>query len=539
MPHRGDLHLPRPELPEELENLPSTAEGEWRRLSESKVWQAQRGFFHHQGVGAWSKGTVPHYITTNPALARAYAQVVIGYWRDWLRHAMEGGEEPFYILELGAGSGRFGYMFLKALLELRQRSPLASLPFCYVLSDFTESNLQFWQSHGSLQPFVEQGVLDFALFDAEKDGEVRLRRAGRTLEPARLSRPLVAIANYVFDSIPHDAFAVKDGQLHECLFSHGDAALDGTNPEWFQEVLPAFRSRPIGPAYYPEPGFNALLARYASRLGNSTFLFEVAALRCLDRLRRLASDRLLLLSADKGYVDEESLQSLGEPHLEGHGSFSLAVNYHAIGAHVAASGGRALFGEHPRSSINICAFLHGAPLGGYVECELAFHENVVRAGPDDSYAVRRGVEAHYESMTTGQLLSLIRLTRDDPRVVRDCLPALMTKVEEADASLKKEVATVVRRAWDNHYPIGEERDLAFELGLLMVCAGLHEEALFYFNASLALSGAEPATLWNVGMCHLALGRFDEAVARLRRARELDADVIPLNAFLLNKGSRPR
>ncbi|MCY1073797.1 tetratricopeptide repeat protein [Archangium lansingense] len=145
----------------------------------------------------------------------------------------------------------------------------------------------------------------------------------------------------------------------------------------------------------------------------------------------------------------------------------------------------------------------------------------------------------YESMTTGQLLSLIRLTRDVPRVVRDCLPALMTKVEESDASLKKEVATVVRRAWDNHYPIGEERDLAFELGLLMVWAGLHEEALFYFNASLALSGAEPATLWNVGMCHLALGRFDEAVARLRRARELDADVIPLDAFLLNKGVRPR
>jgi tetratricopeptide (TPR) repeat protein len=142
-------------------------------------------------------------------------------------------------------------------------------------------------------------------------------------------------------------------------------------------------------------------------------------------------------------------------------------------------------------------------------------------------------------MAIGQLLSLIRLTRDDPRVVRDCLPALMEKLDEASDSLKREIATVVRRAWDNHYPIGEERDLAFEFGGLMARAGLHEEALFYFNASLELSGEEPATLWNAGMCHLALGRFDEAVARFRRARELDAHVAPLNAFLPNKGSRPR
>jgi hypothetical protein len=48
----------------------------------------------------------------------------------------------------------------------------------------------------------------------------------------------------------------------------------GTDPEWFLGVLPSFRSRPIGPAYYPEPGFNDILASYASRLGDSTFLFE-------------------------------------------------------------------------------------------------------------------------------------------------------------------------------------------------------------------------------------------------------------------------
>ena len=42
-----------------------------------------------------------------------------------------------------------------------------------------------------------------------------LRRRGITL--SGLANPLVVIANYVFDSVPADAFAVGDGALEECL----------------------------------------------------------------------------------------------------------------------------------------------------------------------------------------------------------------------------------------------------------------------------------------------------------------------------------
>jgi hypothetical protein len=45
-----------------------------QRLSHSMLWELQREFFARQGVEAWRQGAVPHYITSNPFIASAYAQ---------------------------------------------------------------------------------------------------------------------------------------------------------------------------------------------------------------------------------------------------------------------------------------------------------------------------------------------------------------------------------------------------------------------------------------------------------------------------------
>ena len=82
-----------------------------RRLSESFLWTIQQNFYTTNGLRAWQDGAVPHYVTSNPTIADAYARVVLGYWRDWQADA-SGHDAPFYLLELGAGSGRFGFLFL-------------------------------------------------------------------------------------------------------------------------------------------------------------------------------------------------------------------------------------------------------------------------------------------------------------------------------------------------------------------------------------------------------------------------------------------
>ena len=78
-------------------------------------------------------GIVPHYITSNGWIADAYAKVVLGWLRDCTGTVREPSSfapldlrHPVYIVELGCGSGRFGFHFFNRLLDLLE--PLVAEP---------------------------------------------------------------------------------------------------------------------------------------------------------------------------------------------------------------------------------------------------------------------------------------------------------------------------------------------------------------------------------------------------------------------------
>src|SRR5919109_2113756 len=121
-------------------------------LARSMVWQLQRTFYADQGIEAWSRSKVPQSVTTSPLIARAYAHIVDGYLRD-IQPSLD-PREPVYILELGAGSGRFAYRFLKAL------PPSHHQRIVYVMTDASPSVIEFWRDNPRLRSFVDTGVLD-------------------------------------------------------------------------------------------------------------------------------------------------------------------------------------------------------------------------------------------------------------------------------------------------------------------------------------------------------------------------------------------
>ena len=83
------------------------------RFSESPIWELQRTYYEEQGLKAWQSGEVPLYITNNPMIARAYADIIFGFLQD--RSRLGHTSEPVTILELGAGSGRLAFHVLKEL----------------------------------------------------------------------------------------------------------------------------------------------------------------------------------------------------------------------------------------------------------------------------------------------------------------------------------------------------------------------------------------------------------------------------------------
>ena len=248
-----------------------------QRLSKSLLWRLQRDYFEQHGIEAWSSGAVPHHITCSPFIADAYARVVLGFLRDCERSLIPLDlRQPLHIVELGSGSGRFAYLFLKKFFNLYRNSVLKDVPVKYVMTDFTESNLDYWRTQPWLRPFIKEGSLDFARFDLESDVQVELD-SGEVLSNTTLRNPLVVISNYVFDSTPQDAFLAADGTLFEILVSitTPETEIDTSNPKILSRVEMSTHENPINGSYYDDPRWNRILLDYKQRLTDTAFLLSL------------------------------------------------------------------------------------------------------------------------------------------------------------------------------------------------------------------------------------------------------------------------
>jgi hypothetical protein len=493
------------------------------RLSRSILWRLQRTFFERQGIEAWRQGTVPHYVTSNPFIAECHARIVAGFLRDCAAGAPPiDPAQPIYLVELGSGCGRFAYHFLKALLRLQRRHGAPAVRFKYVMTDLTASTLAFWRGHPPLQPFVAEGVLDFARFDIEHDRELRLVNGGEVLGEGALHNPLVAIANYFFDGIPQDAFLLAEGQLHECLVTvtSSQVELDASDPAVLGRVSLDYEHRRITTPYYGDPELDDILRAYQQRLARTVLRFPVAALRCCQLLRRLSGGRLLLLSADKGVLRERSLINLDAPQLVLHGSFSLSVDYRAIAALFEGLGGEVLCPAHEPGSLVVAAFLLGRPPGGHPETANAFADAAGGFGPDDFFELKKAFDSQLEQLSLSQIVAFLRLARADSRVARAALPALTTRIGTASDAQKQDLRDLVESIWELYYHLGEDYDLAFQIAVLLNEMGFYREALRYYERSIAHYGLDAHAAYNMALCYRELREVDQALAAVHQALAL-------------------
>lgn len=505
-------------------------------LSRSRLWQLQRDFFVRERIGAWSAGTVPHYIANNAFVARSYAEVLLGWLRDLVAAAASGAAppldrtQPIYIVELGAGSGRLAFHLMRQLFARLDQSQLASLPVTYVMTDFSDGTIDFWREHPQLRRFVAAGRLDFARFDADDvDGErtLELRESGVTLRAETLRNPLGVVANYFFDSVRQDAFVIRDGRLYESLVTLLAPAPveDPHDPALLRSLEVAFAPRPLDDdAYYDDPAFNRLLADCRARLPSTHLLFPIGALRCLRALTALAGRRLFVVAGDKGYHHESDLAFRDVPVLTRHGSFSLMVNFHLLGRYVAAAGGQMLATAHRHTSLDVCALAFDTLAAPWVETRQAFASAVEERGPDDFFLLKTALGELHGQFDLPQLLAYLRSSGWDSRLFHDCLPSLLARIDGVSAELAAEVAAAARLTWDNYFHIGETRDVAFALGLVSFGIGRYDDAAEYLRASLALHGDDPATLFNLGMCEYELRRLDAALDAFDRALALSPEL---------------
>jgi tetratricopeptide (TPR) repeat protein len=506
-------------------------------LSQSLIWRLQRDFYAQRGLKAWTEDLVPSYITNNPLIAETYAQIVAGFVSDCMhqaQHAPLSPHNPLRILELGAGTGKFSYLFLRKLTALLQARSIAPQSVRYCMADCSESLLADWRGNCCLAEFVESGILEFQLYRAEDSLSMpQGSNSASLVKPAK--GPLVVIANYVFDSLPQDAFIIANGQLSEALLTT-TRANQATSPSevgavpQLNSLQLSFKNGPVPPGRYADKSWNATLEHYRTRLPAATVLFPSAALTMLQQLSNSTDGRMLVLAADKGFLHEDDLAFLqGPPQLEFHASsqcFSQLVNFDAIARYFYAIGGDALLPQKRFSNLSICAFIAQGADAKFPATSAAYQETQSAFGPDDLFALMSWLNAHLEEVSIVQALALLRLTRWDTTAFLRLFPVISRQLRTVAAE-RTDLRQAVLNTWDNRYPIGAaENMLAFNSGVILLELRFFAEALAFFKESQHLLGRSAATSYNLGLCSLGLGNSTAALAYMVDACNLDPTFEP-------------
>jgi tetratricopeptide (TPR) repeat protein len=489
------------------------------------MWSLQRSFYAKEGPAAWKPKRVPFYITSNSYIARSYARVFLGVLRD-LAAAGYDREAPVDVVELAAGSGQFSFLCLKALLEMKSALPaLAPMRLRWVMTDFAESNLRAWQANERLQALAESGALDFARFDFERDAEIRLVRSGDTLGKGTAGNPVLAVANYAFDTTVQDAFFIKDGVLHEGLATlmSTQAENDLKDPAVLSRAGLRFEPRRVQGAYYDDPALNRVLERYRGRLGDTCFLVPLGALRGIRTLREWSGGRLFLLCGDKAVSREEDLLGRADASLAFHGGcVSMTVNLHALGLYFEELGGIALHSLHRDNRLRVSALASGMP--AVPEARLAFRETMNAFSPRAFTELLGELRKGWSAPTLEAVIALLRLSDWDFEVLASWRDALKNHLASAPESLKQELVEGLRRVWDHHYPMGQ--DMAFELARICLSMKEAREAIFYCRESIRLHGDNQLTWFSLGLALALVGEYRESLDCIDKSLAMEPTNMP-------------
>lgn len=556
---------------------------DFTRFSDSKIWDLMMKFYDNHGVSSWANGIVPYFVTSNAFIGRSYAKIISSYLMDICstrRHEKMNNskdndddvddDECFYIVEVGGGTGKLAFYILRALEQMKGHS--IDFPFekiVYVLTDFTQSNIQFWQQHESLKPFVDDGRLEFAKFEAVNQKILKLQ-SGKILKKGDVKNPICIIANYLIDTLCNDAFQVEKGVMKEGLISLGvkensssvdeKGNLDLDDPDIINNFWNEYKYNPISTDYYSSlvhqddaPHCSRILSWYENYYTDSegaSLLIPIGFLNTIRHLSDISSGKAIIITGDKGNSNPDYFQGLSDPHIAVHGSFSLMVNFHAISLYIQSRGGFSLTCNQEESALQVNCFLLNADedqnlpqdhslLSDFVKEDLdqlnnkrkskypvlsyTFEECINTFNPNDFFVLQKSLKEEAKPSLL-PIISLLKLSNWDPDIFYKFRDEILTTVSSAGLRLRNDLTTAISKIWDNYYHLGNydnSKDIVFELGRLCYGLTMFEEALFYYQKSSILYGEHHITFHNAGLCYFSLQNFDQAEQHFNKALEVN------------------
>lgn len=496
--------------------------GQNEDFSKSALWRIQRNYFDREGINAWVN-SVPFYITSNPFIARTYARITLNFIRDWIEREPEAQNHPFYIMEIGTGSGRFSYYFVKTLHEMLEIAKLSHLQVIHVMSDFTKSNVRYWEKHHALKPLIDKGWIDFALYDLEAERPVTLIYSKTHLNSQTLVNPLTVIGNYIFDTSLNDLFAIREEQLYQLTVNvaSDESNMEDNLPIEMEKVDISYNAIKINSNFYHDDNMNRILEEYRTTLKETVFLFPTGAFFALRFLKKLANNRLLLLSTDKGNGAKHTLDGAGRPPIYFHGSFfSVMVNFHAIGQYLKNAGGD-FFVQTPRKGIKTSVFSSGFGLSELPMTWQAIQDGVEGFSPADYFTLHRRISDSFQECTLDTIAAHLQMANWDPHIYLKLANHVLNIASEADADTIYYLSQNMAKIADNFYDMPQTECVLFPIALFFHTIKNYSEAKKYYQLAEPFLSERFSLHYNLGLCLHHVNEDDKALVHFNRALEID------------------
>lgn len=399
------------------------------------------------------------------------------------------------------------------------------IDYCYIMTDLVDANIDYWKTNQQLLAHCEKGRLDFAKYNINKSETLHLKLSKQNITPNTLKNPLIVIANYVFDSIAHDAWVTRNGEARIAKISvYADESnlIDGRVVDLDQLKIDVNYDQ-VDIDLIQHPGFSHILHEYLRELPYGSFMLPTAGILWIDRLRELTKNRLVMLVGDKGHTDREDLVSEQEhaaPDIAFHGSFSLNVNFDALQKYTQLVGGDSRIAKHAlRFSINLFSFgLKSESVHGF---HWYYDTHIARLSVINFVDIKRHFQENPGKHNLHELIAVLKLSRWDPDVF--CLYSrhIVQELEDGHAEVIRELVAGVEQVIRNTYlrPGGDNTFL--EIGRVYLYTNQLSQAVDALDRSVVLAGANAESEYLRGVAAYTLGQQAQAIEYFKESLILE------------------
>ena len=499
-------------------------------LSKSILWEQMHKYYEQVGPNAWQEEIVPYQITSNKMLAHLYVNYIHAAINDYnASKANTSKQQPFYIVELGAGHGKFSFYICKMLEEL---GLFEKFNIVYVASDISEQNITSWQQHPALQTYINNGQLDFAKFNASLDQQISLINSQTVITAKSLVKPIFVIANYVFDTLSHDGFKCENNKLYATRI---DLDVNQKKKFSFDNFKYKYSHELISSKYYDHSIFDKILAEYNKQLPNGSFLLPIGALQCIENIKLFSKENAIFLVADKGNISIEDFVDIEDPNIAVHGSISFMVNFHALTTFFDLTGGDSIINPNAYTDLQIGCFVANSKPHSLLNliAKQVLHDvnpqNLINlCYHNDKIATWYNLE---------QVLSMLILSKWDPDLFYDLSDQLIAFIEkliakdqfnlEQDQAITQGLELVAKY----FFKLEKNQDMPFVIGNVYYALEEFEPALKFFQLSIQEFGETVEALHNIALCYYAEDEFSLAHQYTQRALKVNSKYLAAKKLL--------